>query len=323
MNDIFETALAILIPVGCLVGLAMAWNLTEALFRLATLRHPSGSVAAVLTRLATATRARQPWAPALAGLAPLLPWPYPWRVARSCRLLHAGDDPGEVLANSPLLPRPLRAQARKALRLGPDAFITWCESSIEQTRTNVNAIGFLLPMVVTALGVGLLAWFVSVFIVPKYQWIYLNLGLTATPWLKAVLWSREHVSALVAGAVVFAIAAAIWLHARSWRAAARRQQAGLILAATQAGAPEAALPGASTGQDFAGICRDAGWTANDPEELARAVRMEDDRRRTRQAWLPAALAAIAPVLLGLPVAALAIAIFGTLIHLVESLGGQP
>ena len=284
------------------------------------LRLP-GEYGLVFHRLAEATRYQQPWPEVLMGLRLLLPWPWPYRLRRAAEQLSSGTAPENVLAESSLLPRSLRAQAAQALRQGPATFIAWCESldatSQRQSRWSQNALIMGIEFLVSLL----IIHFMMGAIFPKFLMIYSELGVQAT--LSQVQFLREMTTweaPILGGLALVLIFGALFVHHLCWRNARRLQAGHLILRGTEAGVPEAAL---GTGDGFTAICQTAGWLATTPRELARAVRRAEWNLARRAAWLPAVVAALFPVVLAIPVGAMVIGIMRLLILLVYQVGDTP
>lgn len=297
--------------IGWLLAALLVWQLAMAIVRLVLAAHTPESVSLLLGRLAVAVRSGTPMAPVLRGLRLQLPWPWPWRLGRAAVRLEAGDDAAEVLATSGLLPSALRQQAAAAMRQGPDAFATWCTAVAGRGSRNplgVRQLAFVLAEVAGMLGV---FHFLAVFIFPKFEMIFRDLGLAPTP-VFALAWRLLQWEPYIIFAVV-AAAAGCWLGLLTlrWRRRRRLAAARLLLIGAAARLPEAALGGGS----YSALCAAAGWQAETPAGLARAVSRAEDAEALRAAWLPALVAAAAPILAAIPVALMTIGIMHMLLSI--------
>jgi hypothetical protein len=305
---------------GMLLGALLAWQLLVGIGRLIGGGQSGTTVSLLLTRLAAATRAGREWNAVLLGLRLELPWPWPWRLSRAVRRLAGGEPPDEVLAGSDLLPGPLRAQAAQALRQGPAAFAAWCDSIADQAVASPLAVRQQAFLITEGLALAGLFWFLATYIFPKFTMIILDLGLRPPPMLLiadalAGWWIEVVGAAILAGAALWGVVSA-W----RWRRRRRLAAARLILAGCAARLPEAAMAGAG---DFAACCAAAGWAAADPAALARQVARAETREAVRAAWLPALLAALAPLLAAVPVGLVVVGIMHMLVSIIAGLEPPP
>jgi hypothetical protein len=319
MRDIISLLMFFASTVGALLGLLLAWQALVAIGRLILASHSTAMVSLLLERLSAAMREGRTWGPALRGLRLEMPWPWPWRLGRAADQMEAGMLPAEVLATSSLLPTGLRAQAAQALHQGPGAFAQWCAAIAARERTNpliIRQQAFLLAE--GAAVVGMLC-FLSVFILPKFEQIMLDLAIPPPPMLVAWQCLLPLATPLLAAAVAAGMILWSLVLARRWRRRRRQAAARLLLAGSLARLPEAAL-GAAGG--FTELCAAAGWQATDPAELARRLADEERRDAMRQAWLPSLAAAFAPVVVAVPIGLVVIGIMQILVSLITSVEAQ-
>lgn len=297
---------------GFLLTALLAWQLIAAAGRLILAAHTPATVDLLLARLAAAARAAQAWDAILRGLRLEMPWPWPWRLGQAADRIAAGQDAAEVLETSTLLPRELRAQAAQALRQGPDAFAVWCDAIIGRSAPHPLAARQYALLLAECAAMTVVIQFLTVFVMPKFEQVFRDLGLQPTPLFTMTRWLSDWWSTLLLALVVGI--AAIWtaMLARRWRTRRRQAAARLLLAGSDARLPEAAL-----GDDdgFPGLCRAAGWDAASPAGLARALARDEDREAMRAAWLPSIISTCTPLAAAVPVAAMAIGIMHMLVTL--------
>ncbi len=311
---------------GMLLSAALSWFALIAVIRLVLGLHTPVTVALLLTRLSAATAERRPWEPVLRGLRPLLPWPWPWRLGQAADQLAAGVDPAAVLANSRLLPTPLRAQAAQALRQGPEVFRLWCTGLVEQPPMNPFVVRQVALIVAELSALLLVMHFLLRVVYPKWEMIALETGMRFTPSMHAASWVYRWEDPLLVVAVLLVVVVVGECAAWAWRRARRHQAARLLLAGTAAGLPEAALGSSAAPHpdpDFAQLAAAAGWSAATPAELARQLARADYRQRRRAAWLPALVSAVLPLLLAVPVGALVIGTMSLLVELIYRIESLP
>lgn len=297
---------------GVLLASLLAWQLVAAIGRLVMAVHTSATIDLLLARLAAATRATQPWDPVLRGLRLEMPWPWPWRLGRAAERIAAGQDAAAVLETSSLLPLQLRVQAAQALRQGPDAFTTWCDAIIGRTSQHPLAARQYALLLAECVAMTALIHFLIVFIMPKFEQIFRDIGVPTTALFAVTRWLSDWWSALLLAVSVGITVVWSATLAQRWRTRRRQAAARLLLAGSAARLPEAAL---GDGDGFAGLCHAAGWDATTPVELARALARDEDREAMRAAWLPSLLATCTPLAAAVPVAAMAIGIMHMLITL--------
>ena len=320
MHDILWSLQFFGTAVGALLGLLLVWQALVAIGRLILASHSTAMVSLLLERLSAAVREGRTWGPVLRGLRLEMPWPWPWRLGRAADQMEAGMLPAEVLATSSLLPSGLRVQAAQALHQGPGAFAQWCAAIADRERANpllIRQQAFLLAEGAAVVG---MLWFLSVFILPKFDMMLLDLAIPPPPMLVAwhgllPLPTPLLVAAIAAGMILWSL-----VLARRWRRRRRQAAARLLLAGSLARLPEAAL-GAAGG--FTELCAAAGWQATDPAELARRLADEERRDAMRQAWLPSLAAAFAPVVVAVPIGMVVIGIMQILVSLITSVEAQP
>ena len=320
MRDIVALFMVVGSTVGVLLGILVSWQALVAVTRLILATHSTSAVSLLLARLSAAVQDGRTWGPVLRGLRLEMPWPWPWRLGRAADHLEAGMLPAEVLATSSLLPSGLRAQAAQALHQGPGAFAQWCTAIADREQANPLAVrqqAFLLAEGAAVVG---MLWFLSTFILPKFEWILRDLGLPAPPLLAAFNSLLPYAIPLLVAAV--AAAMTIWslVLAMRWRRRRRQAAARLLLAGSLARLPEAAL-GAAGG--FSELCASAGWQATDPADLARRLAVEERSEAMRNAWLPSLVAAFAPVIAAIPIGLVVIGIMQLLLSLLASVEVQP
>lgn len=316
MNGILTLLLVVGICAGILLGGLLSWHVLVAVVRLLLAWYTPHAVDLLLERLAEATVARQPWEPVLRGLRLPLPWPWPWRLQHAANQLQAGRSPAEVLAHGRLLPASLRAQAVRALDQGPEIFYQWSLAVRSQMPTSpvlVRQGTFLLAELVAII---VLLHFMIIVIFPQWERIILELGMAQPLMLRGARWFAHYEAPVLLAVMACVIAVAAAALAWSWRQKRRTAAARLLLVGSAARLPEAAL-GAS--DDFATVCAAAGWRADTPAALARAVIRADIRQQRRAAWLPALFAALGPLLLALPVGALVLGTMQLLITLLNQI----
>ena len=316
MGQYFPLLLMIGFGVGSLLALLLVWQAAVALIRQAFAAHTPLSVTILLLRLAEATKHHRPWEPVLRGLLLELPWPWPWRLAQAADRLQAGILPAEILVTSRLLPANLRAQAAQALGQGPDVFVHWCMAITRRshdTQFSVRQGSFLLAELAAVMG---MMHFLLICIYPAFEKIMRELNITAPGWTKAVnLLITWEIPGML---MMISLAVGGWMLTLAWRWQRRRHQAAayLLLAGSSARLPETVLGSAG---DFTALCQAAGWTATTPVELARAVRQAELKESQREAWLPAMVAALAPILAAIPIGALVIGIMHLLLTILYAI----
>lgn len=294
----------------------LVWQMIRAIGRSSCPMPTPASVTLLLDRLAAATRAGQPWEPALLGLRVYMHSPWSKRLTRAAELLANGDPPDLVLASSSLLPRSLRAQAAQALRQGPDAFALWCDSVRDRVSPSPLVVRQQAFLVTEALALGLALWFLVTYVFPKFSYLVLDLGVPLPPLLKAHATIDKLWMPALMGVALLAMAGWTLVVAIIWRRRRRLAAARLLLFGAAARLPEAAL---GTAGDFPALCRAAGWRADDPTQLARAVARAEVRDAVRAAWLPSLLASAAPFVAAIPVGLVVIGLFQLLISILTGL----
>ena len=316
MGGLVSLLMTVGIIAGTLLGAMLAWHLLVAVVRLLLAWYTPAAVDLLLERLAAATVARRPWEPVLLGLRLTLPWPWPWRLLHATRQLQAGMPPTEVLARGRLLPAVLRAQSAQALAQGPEAFSQWTLAIRSQSSTShvpVRQGTFLLAEFAAIIAV---LQFMIIFIFPMWEKIILEIGMPQPLLLHCARWFAHYEAPVLLGLMACLIALAATALAWNWRHKRRLAAARLLLVGSAARVPEAAL---GVGDDFATVCAAAGWRADTPASLARAVIRADIRQQKRAAWLPALFAALGPLLLALPVGALVLGTMQVLITLLNQI----
>lgn len=320
MRDIVSILLVAGSAVGVLLGILVSWQALVAIGRLILATHSTSAVSLLLARLSAAVREGRSWEPVLRGLRLEMPWPWPWRLGRAADHVAAGMLPAEVLATSGLLPAGLRAQAAQALHQGPGAFSQWCAAIADRERSNPLAVrqqAFLMAEGAAVVG---MLWFLSTFILPKFEWILYDLGLPAPPLLAAYKALLPFAMPLLFAAIVAAMAGWSLVLALRWRRRRRQASARLLLVGSLARLPEAALGQAG---GFAELCAAAGWRAMDPADLARRLAEEERREAMRNAWVPSLVAAFAPIVAAVPIGVVVIGIMQLLLSLLASVEVQP
>ena len=320
MRDLVSILMVVGSAVGVLLGILISWQALVAVSRLILATHSTSAVSLLLARLSAAVREGRTWEPVLRGLRLEMPWPWPWRLGRAADHVAAGMLPAEVLATSGLLPAGLRAQAAQALHQGPGAFAQWCAAIADRERANPLAVRQQAFLMAEGAAVVAMLWFLSTFILPKFEWIMRDLGLPAPPLLAAFNHLLPFAVPLLFAGIVAAMAGCSLVLAVRWRRRRRQAAARLLLAGSLARLPEAALGSAG---GFAELSAAAGWQAADPADLARRLADEERRESMRNAWLPSLVAAFAPVVAAVPIGMVVIGIMQLLLSLLASVEVQP
>jgi hypothetical protein len=316
MNQIPPLLAVVGTMTGILLALVICWQVFIAIMRLVLVARTTSAVSLLLARLASAVREGRTWEPVLRGLRLEMAWPWPWRLGRAADRLAAGVPPGEVLVTSGLLPASLRTQAAQALSQGPTAFAQWCTAIADREPANPLAVrqqAFLLAECTAIVGV---LWFMAIFIVPKFEQILRDLGVQAPPVLAAFVALIPYALPLLVGLVLTGVAGWSIVLAMGWYRRRRHAAARLLLSGSVARLPEAALGPAG---GFAELCAAVGWQAADPAELARCLAREEGRDALRNAWLPALVAALAPIIAAIPIGLVVIGIMQVFVAILTSI----
>ena len=319
MRNILSILMVVGSTIGILLCVLVSWQALVAISRLILATHSTSAVSLLLARLAAAVREGRTWEPVLRGLRLEMPWPWPWRLGRAADRLAAGMLPAEVLATSGLLPAGLRVQAAQALHQGPGAFEQWCAAVADREPVNPLAARQQAFLLAECAAVVAVLWFLTVFILPKFEWILLDFGIQAPPMLAAFSLMLPYAMPLIFTAAVAGMAGWSLVLANRWRRRRRHAAARLLLVGSLARLPEAALGQAG---GFAELCVAAGWRAVDPADLARRLAGEERREALRNAWLPSVIATIAPIIAAVPIGIVVIGIMQLLISLLTSVEAQ-
>ena len=293
---------------------------------------PEAVTRRVLRTVAEALEAGHPVTEDLERQLVHLPALWAWRLRKAIRPLRAGTAPGimAALGAQRLLPRVLRADAVAAEQAGLPVLAAWCRaaSTTPTWEDHLQRLWATLGVQILLLSVAFS--FLGVVILPKFQQIGKELGMPLDPRLEALGWWPDLVRLPFLLPLV-ALVLSLGLAQLSWWAG-RRQFLGRALLtgvaqglteshlAVLAGQGMAARTAASHG-DFPAIAAAAGFPqAADPQALASAVDQHRDRLRRRCLVIATLADVLVPLLLAIPVALVAMGLFGTLTSIITRLG---
>lgn len=290
-------------------------------------RHAIGAA------LARAVRERGDAVAVLRDQAHHLPLRWAWR-ARAAADLMAGDAPLSLpwaLRRAGILPAFLIPSGEAALAAGPVALADWCAGWAEDDGTAAVVGRMAARLFWPTVLVGALTWFLLVKIAPNFRAIFFELGMPQPASMRWINQAGDMVGALslLLALVGTGLLIALMCQVLAWRWRRRQRLVcgRFLVRAAAGGASEASIGRALGGRhrvageagDFAALCRASGWHAGDPTALARLIELERIRASRRQAWLLAAVEIAQPLLLALPVALLVVGLFGSLVHVLETL----
>lgn len=306
--------------------------------------HPQAT-ASICAALAAALRERRDVAEGLDALLPTLPLLYRRRLERALVRLRIGE--GTIvapLAAARLLPPRLLRSLAAAEAIDRDALARTCAleadaSGAHRPRSAHRPAAYGPYLVIFAA----VLLFFSVFIAPKFEMIFDELGMPLPGSMQLVLGLIDSVFVFgivsAAGWALLALAAVkalVWTWHRLQPWTMRLRRGDLLLAGIAAGRSEpdlAAVLGttwvdppprlerAARAGDLPALIACAGWRARSVEALVLAVR----RARARRALVTTILAAVGtiliPVALAVPVYLFAHAMFETIYGIAEVLAG--
>jgi hypothetical protein len=325
MPDVLNFTLQTMLDAIEVVGVVVVVNGVWAFFRNFLVEPSRDAVRLLSGRLALALREGSSVQTALSGMRSLVPWPHPRRLAAAERELCSDAPPTLVaaLGHNHLLPNALLPLAASAERLGPEVLSGWFGMLAQEPRLQRSLGRRLTPMIVTVLFFLVFAVFFFRFLLPKWDLIFRDLGVHSglISQLSAI---RPYTIWMAIGTTVaIAIVIACWERWR-WALEVRHLRGEIVLHAVTNALPESAivsalsLPVTLTG--LREICHAVGWAAQDGDELAILLAADRVRRDRWMAVMMSVMEIIAPMVLAIPVLALATTIFGMLIIILNQVG---
>jgi len=335
---------SIFIFAGIALGVVIALQLSWAIARMCLHAVLGNQCARWLEPLADALRGEKPVDLALLGARASVRWPYTWRLQRCVRRLNS-DQPESLvpaLLQCRLLPASCADIALAAAAQGPTCLARLFAGIAERERQRPqSARSAMAPYAGTMIILLLLATFIGVAIIPKFLMILKDLGMPDRYHISLLghspsAWSGILLAASPIGLGIAALFGSVLVRF-IWRLRRRRLLADAVLGGLREewpdqrlaeligqARPRVAAAAASCGAhgDFKGLCRLAGWRANDPAQLARRISHYDARRARIHSIFHACARVVMPVLIGIPVGIFAYMLHGTLVHIVVTMAKE-
>lgn len=306
--------------------------------------HPNAT-RQICAAVAAAVANRRDLIDALEGIQVHQPELYRSRLGRAIASLR--EDPSALvtaLGEAKVLPPGLIADLRAADAIGGHSlqrcFQRVGDADGASTEGLRRQLAVTLPYLIALVSV---QWFIAVFILPKFERIFDELGIRlpvefelALSVVKPIgeLW---YLGVLLLFLILFCMISAVWLWHRfepfarrlrrgellRWGLSEGRSEGELATALSVSWRqPPPALARAGAKGDLAALAAVCGWRASTPEALVAAV----ERARARMRWLATimggGLRVVLPVVLSLPVYILALGIFKALYSIIGMLEGM-
>jgi|GEM_PF-4065916 len=322
---------------GIALGVVIALQASWAIARMCIHAVLGNQCARWLEPLADALRREQPADLALLGARASVRWPYSWRLQRCVRRLNGAQPEALVpaLLACRLLPASCADIARAAAAQGPACLARLFDGIVEREAPKLNSLrAAAAPFAGTLVALLLIATFIAVTILPKFEMILKDLGMPDRYHISLFAqsqwgWSGLFLVASPIGLSAVALLVSVLVHCR-WRIRRRRLLADALLCGLREEWPDqrlAALIGQAKPRvaeaasacgahgDFPGLCRLAGWRATDPAHLARRISHYDARQARIRSILHASVRVVMPILIGIPVGIFVYMLHGTLINM--------